>query len=111
MKKTKYLGMKSGDWTCTRVDVDYIQSAYTQKRDEHGRKIRSKYPGHRLYSYTFERATSDAKAIKTIKLSCVQARRVLNGERDVEYYAEKKQRMANQSTRTKVSYSFITAAC
>lgn len=106
MKKTKYLGMTNGDWSCTHVGVDRIQPAFTQKKDESGRKIRSKRAGHCTYYYIFERLTSDAKAMKMIRLGYWQAKKVFSGERSVEYFAEKKARRRSQEFTQKVSYAF-----
>ena len=106
MKKTKYLGMTSGDWTCTFVGVDRVQPVFTQKRDEFGRKIRSKRAGHQNYYYIFERLTSDKKAMKMIRLGYWQAKYVFSGEHNVEYYAQKKERKRSQEFTKKVSYSF-----
>lgn len=106
MKKTKYLGMTNGDWECTYVGVDRVQPAFTQKRDEDGKKIRSKRAGHCTYYYIFERLTSDAKAMKMIRLGYWQAKHVFNGERTVEDYAAKKERKRSQVFTKKVSYSF-----
>lgn len=106
MKKTKYLGMKNGDWECTYVGVAKIQPAFTKNRDEAGRKIRSKRAGHRNYYYIFERLTSDAKAMKMVRLGYWQAKQVLKGERTVEYFAEKKANKRSQSFENKVSYCF-----
>jgi hypothetical protein len=106
MKKTKYLGMKNGDWSCTHVGVDRIQPAFTQKKDETGKKIRSKRAGHCTYYYIFERLTSDEKAMKMIRLGYWQAKQVFSGERSVEYFAEKKARRRSKVFTQKVSYSF-----
>ena len=106
MRKTKYLGMTNGDWTCTFVGVDRVQPVFTQKRDEFGRKIRSKRAGHQNYYYIFERLTSDQKAMKMIRLGYWQVKHVFSGERTVEDYAQKKERKRSQEFTKKVSYSF-----
>lgn len=106
MKKTKYLGIKNGDWQCTHVGVANIQPAFTQKRDAGGKKIRSKRAGHRNYYYIFERLTSDQKAMKMVRLGYWQAKQVLRGEKTVEYFADKKARKRSQTFKNKVSYSF-----
>jgi hypothetical protein len=106
MRKSKYLGMRDGDWFCSHVGVDRVQPAYTQKKDENGRKVRSKRAGHRTYYYIFERLTSDEKAMKMIRLGYWQAKQVFNGERSVEYFAEKKARKRSQVFTQKVSYAF-----
>lgn len=107
MKKSKYFGMKSGDWSCTHVGVARVQPAYHERgRDVNGRKLRSVSAGHRQYYYIFERLTSDAKAMKMIRLSAMQANQVLNGKRTVEDFAQKKERKRSQVFQEKVSYSF-----
>ena len=106
MKKTKYLGMKSGDWECTHVGVARVQPAFTQKHDETGKKIRSKRAGHRSYYYIFERITSDKKAMKMIRLGHWQVKHVMRGEKTVEAFAQKKERKRSQAFSEKVSYSF-----
>ena len=106
MKKSKYLGMKNGDWTCTHIGVDRVQPAFTKRRDEDGKKIRSKNAGHQSYYYIFERLTSDKKAMKTIRLGYWSVKKVYTGERSVEEFAKKKERKRSQEFRHKVSYSF-----
>ena len=106
MKKSKYLGLVNGDWKCTHVGVDHVQPAFTKKRDADGKRLRSKNPGHQLYYYIFERITSDAKAMKMIRLSAAQASRVWTGKSTVEEIAMQKERMRTQAFKNKVSYSF-----
>lgn len=106
MKKSKYLGLVSGDWECTHVGVDCVQPAFTKKRDADGKRLRSKYPGHQVYYYIFERLTSDRKAMKMIRLNATQARRVLTGKSTVEELSIKKELQRAQSFKNKVSYSF-----
>lgn len=106
MKKTKYLGMRNGNWECTHVGVASIQPAYTKNKDENGHKIRSKRAGHRSYYYIFERLTSDEKAMKMIRLGHWQVKQLLTGKRTVEYFAEKKASKRSQVFENKVSYCF-----
>ena len=106
MKKSKYLGMKSGDWTCTHVGVERVQPAFKEKRDYLGRRVRNKYPGHQTYYYIFERLTSDQKAMKMIRLSASQARQVLTQKYTVEDFAKKKELERSQAFKQKVSYTF-----
>ncbi len=106
MRKSKYLGMKSGTYVCTHVGVARVQPAYTMKRNGYGRRLRSKYPGHQSYYYIFERPTSDGKAMKMIRLNASQARAVLTGKATVEDFAEKKKRKQSDTFVEKVSYSF-----
>ena len=105
MKKSKYLGLKSGDWTCTYASVSSITSAFKKKK-VNGRAVRNATPGHRNYYYIFERLTSDGKAMKMIRLNAVQARQVLNNRFTVEDFARKKEAKRSQEFTEKVSYSF-----
>lgn len=114
MRKSKYLGMKSGDWECTHVGVARVQPAFKKKRDENGKRVRSKNAGHQTYYYIFERLTSDLKAMKMIRLNARQVRQVFDGCITVESVADAKKEMyADERTRhcakkfvNKVSYSF-----
>ena len=106
MRKSKYLGMKSGDWKCTHVGVERVQPAFKEKRDSAGRRVRNKYPGHQTYYYIFERLTSDAKAMKMIRLNAKQVRQVLDSKYTVEDFAQKKELERSQAFTHKVSYSF-----
>lgn len=106
MRKSKYLGMKSGDWFCSYVGVARVQSAFKEKRDAFGKRVRNKYPGHQSYYYIFERLTSDLKAMKMIRLSANQANMVLKGLCTVEDIAKKKEAERSQVFNNKVSYSF-----
>lgn len=105
MRKSKYLGMTSGTWMCTGVGVAYVQPAYKQKK-VNGKRVRSKYPGHQQYEYTFDRLTSDQKALKTIKLNAAQVRKVLDGKCTVEELAQKKEAQRSFVLNQRVSYSF-----
>lgn len=105
MRKSKFLGMKSGLWQCIGVGVAYVQPAYKQKKVD-GKRVRSKYPGHQQYDYTFERLTSDGKALKTIKLNAAQVRQVLDGKYTVEEFALKKEAKRSLELNKRVSYSF-----
>lgn len=105
MKKSKYLGMKNGEWECTHVGVAGVQPAYKQTKVD-GKRVRTKSHGHQNYYYIFERLTSDEKAMKMIRLGFWQAKKVLNGDCSVEDYAAKKEHKRSQIYKDKVSYSF-----
>ena len=105
-KRSKYLGMKSGDWECTHVGVARVQPAYKNKRGADGKKLRNKFPGHLSYYYIFERLTHDKKAMKMIRLNANQASQVLKGKHTVEDFATKKEIERSQEFTQKVSYSF-----
>ena len=106
MKKSKYLGMKNGDWTCTHVGIARVQPAFKKKRDYYGNRVRSKNPGHQTYYYIFERLTSDGLAEKMVRLNASQIRRVADGWTTVESVSELKKRAASRKFTQKVSYSF-----
>ena len=106
MKKSKYLGMTNGDWTCTFVGVERVQPVYKEKRDYLGKRVRNKYPGHQTYYYIFERLTSDAKAMKMIRLNARQVKQVLDQKHTVEDFAQKKELERSSSFKQRVSYSF-----
>jgi len=106
MRKSKYLGMKSGEWVCTHVGLARVQPAFRQRRNDEGKRIRSKRPGHCTYYYIFERLTSDSKAMKMIRLNAKQASQVLNNWFTVEDFAQKKEAQRSQVFKDKVSYSF-----
>jgi hypothetical protein len=106
MKKSKYLGMQSGEWECTHVGVERVQPAFKEKRDANGHRVRNKFPGHQSYYYIFERLTSDNKAMKMIRLNARQANLVLKGKYTVEHYSEQKEAERSQAFKNKVSYAF-----
>jgi hypothetical protein len=101
MRKSKYLGMRSGNWECTHVGVARVQPKFKQ-----GTRIHSKRPGHQTYYYIFERLTSDNKAMKMIRLNAAQARQVFCNWFTVEDFAKKKEAKRSQEFAHKVSYSF-----
>lgn len=107
MRTSKYMGMKSGAWTCTHVGVAAVQPAFKVKRDYYGRRVRNKYPGHQTYYYIFERLTSDRKALKMIRLNAAQACQVYKGIKTVEDFAIQKEAERSREFSQKVSYSFI----
>jgi hypothetical protein len=110
MRTSKYVGMRSGEYECVDCVVARVQPVYTNKKDEDGKKIKSKRPGHRLYAYIWERMTSDGKAMKIIRLNAKQVRQVLDGSITVEQVALAREEMreAGKKLKTKhrVSYSF-----
>lgn len=106
MRKSKYLGLKSGSWECTHVGVARVQPAFKIHRNCFGERVRTKYPGHLSYYYIFERLTHDGKAMKMIRLNSQQATQVLRGIKTVEEIAERKQILRSKEFEKKVSYSF-----
>ena len=101
MKKTKYLGMTNGDWTCTHVGIATVTPTFKP-----GTRVRYKSAGHRQYYYIFERLTHDFKAEKMVRLSAAQALLVQRGLKTVEEYADKKKASKTRVFKNKVSYSF-----
>lgn len=106
MRKSKYLGFKSGDWTCTHVGVADVQPKYCRRKTKDGKRVLSKSPGSMQYYYIFERLTSDNKAMKMIRLNAEQVRMVRRRWYTVEYYALRKEQQRSQEFTHKVSYSF-----
>lgn len=106
MKRSKYLGMKSGDWTCTHVGVASVMPAFCKTKKVDGKRTRSLRPGHQSYYYIWQRLTSDGIAQKMIRLSAAQARAVLNGRKTVEEYSQEKEALRSQEFIHMVSYSF-----
>ena len=106
MRKSKFVGMQSGTWTCVGSGVAFVQSAFKQKKDENGKRVRSKSPGHRQYYYIFDRITSDKKAMKSIVLSAAQTRQVYTSKRTVEYFAEKKEAKRSLAIKDRINYCF-----
>ena len=106
MKKSKYLGFKSGAWTCTHVGVADVQPKYCRKKTKDGKRAVSKHPGSQQYYYIFERLTSDNKAMKMIRLNAEQVRMVHRRWYTVEHYALRKEQQRSNEFKNKVSYSF-----
>ena len=105
MIRSEFYGMKSGDWECTHVGLASITGAFKKKK-VNGKSVRNKTAGHRNYYYIFERLTSDAKAMKMIRLNAKQVRQVRDGWYTVEDFAKKKAAKHSQVFKEKVSYSF-----
>jgi len=101
--KSKYMGMKSGKWTCTHVGVAKVTPAF--KKVE-GKRVRCSSAGHRQYYYIWERLTSDGKAMKMIRLTAAQVLKVRKGLLEVEAVARQKKQQLFPAFTDKVSYSF-----
>ena len=106
MKKSKYLGTKNGDWTCTHVVVARVQPSYNKKKDDDGKRVKSKRPGHRTYYYIFERLTSDGVAEKIVSLNASEIKRVATGWTTVESIAKLKKERNSKKFTSKVLYNF-----
>ena len=107
MKKSKFIGMQSGDYTCTGVMVVDVQPKYCRtKFTADGKKVKTKSYHSQQYGYSCEKFTSDGKAIKSIILSAAQARNVYNGRATVEEYVKRKERKHSKDFKARVNYCF-----
>ena len=106
MRTPKYVGTKSGDWTCTFYGIDYLQPAFSKRRSTTTRKVRNKSAGHRQYYYVFERRTSDDLANKSVRLSAYEMLKVSRGKCTVEQIAEARAGKKMTKCVENVSYCF-----
>ena len=106
MRKSNYVGLTSGDWTCTHCGIDYIQPAYRKKRDANGKRVRSVSAGHQQYFYIFERPTSDGIAIKQICANAYEALKIKRGEVTAEALANKKRNLNSDRYADRTNYCF-----
>jgi hypothetical protein len=106
MRTSKYLGKQYDGYTCTHVGIDRVQPVYKLKRDDDGKRVRSKRPGHRLYYYILERITSDGVANKIVRLSAAQMLKVSKGLCTVEDFANKYKKNKSDKYTKRVCYSF-----
>ena len=96
MKRTsKYLFKKFGNWTCTHIGINNVQSKG------------AKAPYHQNYYYIFERLTSDGKADKMIRLNSTEASKVYRGVVSVEEILNKRESINESRFARKVSYHFL----
>lgn len=102
MKKSKYLNKTFNGWTCTHVGVARTQPVFLK-----GSREKSTRPYHQTYYYIFERATSDGKAEKLVRLNAAEAAQVYRGERSVEEIAKHRQTNGVNQFKKKVSYHFL----
>lgn len=110
MRKSKYYGTMSGDWTCTHVGVASVQGAYCKyKMTDGGKKARNKSRGHQQYYYIYERPFANGKLMEMVRLSAAQALAVSKGDATVDYYVEKKRLKPQRVFKNKVSYSHTQA--
>lgn len=106
MRKSNYVGLQNGNWTCIHCGIDYIQPAFRKKRDQDGKRVRSVSAGHQQYFYVFERPTSDGIAVKQTRANAYQALQIKRGKLTVEELAEKKRNMNSEEYENNVSYRF-----
>lgn len=89
MKKSKYLGLKSGDWTCTAI---YLAANYCG-----GTK-------HNAYRYQLSRLTSDKKCTKIITVSGPTMLKITRGLCSVDEVVKNK--LKAPSNLNRVLYKF-----
>ena len=89
MRKSKYLGMKSGDWECTDI---YLAGNYGG-----GTK-------HNAYRYQFSRPTSDKKCIKIVTVSGTTLLKIMRGLCSLDDVAKNKRKMSGNLNR--ILYKF-----
>ena len=89
MRKSKYLGMKIGDWECTDM---YLAGNYCG-----GTK-------HNAYRYQWSRLTSDKKCTKIVTMSGPTLLKVIRGVCSVDDVAKNKVRMSGNLNR--ILYKF-----
>lgn len=107
MKKSKFVGIKDGLWECLRYAIADVQGTRCKRKvDENGKKARAKSPGSRQYEYEWGRPTSDGEAMKYIKLTAAQVRKVYKGLATVEEYERKKEAKRSLQHKERISYSF-----
>ena len=106
MRKPKYLGTHSDNWTCIFYGIDYLQPAFSKKPDITGKHRRNKSAGHRQYYYVFERKTSDNLADKYVRLNAYEMLKVSKGICTVEQLADMRKNKKSIKYVEKVSYSF-----
>ena len=102
MRKSKYLGMVSGQWICTHVGVARVQPTFYR-----GTRTECLRPGHQSYYYIFERLTSDYKAEKMIRLNSADAAAVWNKIITVEEISDSREKKQARRFASKISYHFI----
>lgn len=106
MRNSKYIGMQSGEWTCTHIGVAFIQPRFLK-----GTKTPSKRPHHQTYYYIFERPTHDHTAQKMVRVSAQEIAKIADPLHylTVEEVAQKKKARSKKHPVkfvSKVSYSF-----
>ena len=108
MKKSKFVGTKSGDYTCIGIEVADVQPKYCRRKlTEDGKKAKTKSYHSQQYRYPYAKLTSDGKAIKHITLTAAQARKVYNGQATVDEYVKKmEQKKARMTVKKSVNYCF-----
>lgn len=102
MRKSKFMGLVSGNWICTHVGVAKVQPKFLT-----GTRIPRKSPGHQEYYYIFERMTSDKKAEKLLRLSANEATKVWKNEITVDEIEAKREATKAVEFTKKISYHFV----
>jgi hypothetical protein len=107
MRNPKYIGTQSGDWTCTFYGINYVQPAFSRRRNPvTGKPVRNKCAGHRQYYYVFERRTSDNLADKSVRLNAYEMLKVSRGKCTVEQIADARAAKIKPKYVEKVNYCY-----
>ena len=107
MIRSKFIGTRSGDYTCTEAAVVDVQPKYCRRKvNPDGTKAKTKSHHSQQYGYNWEKHTSDSKAIKTIMLNAAQARKVYRGLATVDEYVKKKELKRSKVFKDRINYSF-----
>lgn len=108
MRKSKFIGTESGEYTCIGCEVADVQPRYCRKKlTAEGKKAKTKSYHSQQYRYPYAKLTSDGKAIKHITLTAAQARRVYNGLATVDDYVKKMENKKNHvSIKKRANYCF-----
>ena len=108
MKRSKFVGTKSGDYTCIGIDVADVQPRYCRRKlTPDGKKAKTKSYHSQQYKYQYAKFTSDGNAIKHITLRADQARKVFKGLATVAEYVEKMERKHSRAeVKERVNYCF-----
>lgn len=105
MRRSKFLGNIYDGWICTRVAVADVQPAFCRRKVD-GKRVRSKSPGSKQYSYELNRLTSDGKAMKNIVLTAAQMRKVARGLITVEEFSLQREAKRSLEYKERISYTF-----
>ena len=107
MRKSKFIGITSGDYTCTGMMVRDVQPMFCRKKtDEDGKRARTKSPHSQQYSYICEKLTTDGKAVKSLILNAGQIRNVYRGDATIDEYAKRKARKRSRVFDKRLNYGF-----
>ena len=107
MRKSKFIGTQSGDYSCIGAVVIDVQPKYCRRKvNADGTKAKTKSHHSQQYGYSWEKLTSDGKAIKSIMLNATQTRKVYRGLATVEEYVKKKELKRSRVPKERINYCF-----